>query len=77
MASLWNLLMQRPRDNCYARLDDAGKCLAFKQCSQLPEGSNWVQIDEIRLAWLGRELPVEARICTHASHHWQQRSLPA
>ena len=44
MASLWTLLFQRPRHNTYARLDDDGKCLAFKQCSQAPSGSGWVQI---------------------------------
>ncbi|MFJ3075393.1 MULTISPECIES: hypothetical protein [Pseudomonas] len=77
MASFWTLLFQRPRDNCYARLDDQGKCLAFKQCRQPPGGSGWVQIGEIHLAWLGRELPAEARVCSHANRRWQQRSLPA
>ncbi|AXM97883.1 hypothetical protein ACU5P1_03970 [Pseudomonas plecoglossicida] len=76
MASLWTLLFQRPRDNCYARLDAAGKCLAFKRCRQLPGGGGWVQVSEIHLAWLGRELPADARVCASASRRWQQRSLP-
>ncbi|WP_243055655.1 hypothetical protein [Pseudomonas sp. BP01] len=77
MASLWSLLFQRPRHNAYARLDAQGKCLAFKQCSQVPSGSGWVQIGEIQLAWLGRELPVDARVCAHASRRWHQRILAA
>ncbi|MFJ4348341.1 hypothetical protein [Pseudomonas sp. NPDC089401] len=77
MASLWNQLFQRPRDNAYARLDSQGKCLAFKQCSQPPSGSGWVQIGEIQLAWLGRELPAEARVCSRASRRWHQRILAA
>ncbi|MBO9549117.1 hypothetical protein BGP84_03040 [Pseudomonas putida] len=77
MASLWTLLCQRPRHNAYARLDGEGKCLAFKQCSQVPSGSGWVQIGEIQLAWLGRELPAEARVCARASRRWHQRILAA
>ena len=73
MASLWTLLFQRPRHNAYARLDAQGKCLAFKQCSQAPSGSGWVQVGEIQLAWLGRELPADARVCARASRHWQPR----
>ncbi|BDM20986.1 MULTISPECIES: hypothetical protein [Pseudomonas] len=77
MASLWTLLCQRPRHNAYARLDADGKCLAFKQCSQAPSGSGWVRIGEIQLAWLGRELPAEARVCAPASRRWHQRILAA
>ena len=77
MASLWNLLLQCPRDTDYARLDNAGKCLAFKQCSQPPSGSGWVQVVEVQLAWLGRELPAEARVCARASRRWHQRILAA
>ncbi|MFK0093186.1 hypothetical protein [Pseudomonas sp. NPDC090592] len=77
MASLWTLLFQRPRHNAYARLDAQGKCLAFKQCSQAPGGSGWVQVSEIQLAWLGRELPADARACTRASRRWHQRILAA
>ena len=77
MASLWTLLFQRPRHNAYARLDSDGNCLAFKQCSQPPAGSGWVQVEEIQLGWLGRPLPSSARVCTHANHHWQRRTLPA
>ena len=77
MASLWTLLFQRPRHNAYARLDADGKCLAFKQCSQAPSRSGWVQVGEIQLAWLGRELPARARVCARASRRWHQRILAA
>jgi hypothetical protein len=77
MASLWTLLFQRPRHNTYARLDSDGNCLAFKQCRQPPSGSNWVQVEEIQLTWLGRPLPANARVCADASRHWQRRTLPA
>lgn len=77
MASLWTLLFQRPRHNTYARLDGQGKCLAFKQCSQVPSGSGWAQVGEIQLAWLGRELPADARVCARASRRWHQRILAA
>lgn len=77
MASLWTLLFQRPRHTAYARLDAQGKCLAFKQCSQAPRGIDWVQISEIQLAWLGRELPAEARVCARAKRRWHQRLLAA
>lgn len=77
MISLWTLLLQRPQLNCYARLDTDGKCLALKQSSQVTGGYGWVQITEIRLAWLGRELPAEARVCMPASHRWHQRILAA
>ncbi|MEG0247154.1 MAG: hypothetical protein RR726_32465 [Pseudomonas sp.] len=77
MASLWTLLFQRPRHLAYAHLDAEGRCLAFKHCSQPPSGSGWVQVSEVQLAWLGRQLPASARVCTRANNRWQQRSLPA
>jgi len=60
-----------------SRLDAEGKCLAFKACSHAPSGGGWLQVSEIQPAWLGRELPDEARICARASHHWQHCTVPA
>ncbi|MBJ9976689.1 hypothetical protein IAE35_10065 [Pseudomonas sp. S75] len=77
MASLWNLLFKRSRDNTYARLDGEGKCLAFKRCGQAPTGSGWVQVSEAHLAWLGRPLPGSARVCTPARRRWPERLLAA
>ncbi|MHC6227342.1 hypothetical protein ACYU03_21635 [Pseudomonas sp. X10] len=77
MASLWTLLFHRPRHNSYVRLDAEGNCLAFKQCTQPPASSGWVQVNETNLGWLGRPLPASARVCARASRRWQQRILPA
>ena len=68
MNSLWSLLsFTRPR-RCFARLDSAGRCQAFKQCQQPPVGDSWVEIKEIRLNWLHQVLPASARIPTRATH---------
>nr|WP_314479602.1 hypothetical protein [uncultured Pseudomonas sp.] len=77
MASLLNLLLPACRHNAYALLDASGRCLAFKHCSQAPDGSGWVQVHEVQLAWLGHALPDEARVCTPASRRWRQRILAA
>ncbi len=77
MASLWTLLLQRPRHACYARLDSEGNCLAFKHCTQPPADGGWVQVSESCLSWLGRPLPASARMCTRANCRWHQRTLPA
>ncbi|WP_312931280.1 hypothetical protein [Pseudomonas sp.] len=77
MASLWNLLFKRPRHQTYARLDSQGRCLAFKECSALPESGLWVHVTEARLAWLGQPLPHSARIRRKSGRNWQPSSLPA
>ncbi|MDH0302865.1 MULTISPECIES: hypothetical protein [unclassified Pseudomonas] len=75
MASLWTLLFHRPRHNTYARLDDHGVCLGFKQCALPPTGSGWVQVSDAHLGWLGQPLPASARVCARATRRWQQRIL--
>jgi len=77
MSRFWTYLFGRPPVRTFARLDACGHCLAFKQCAKRPDGSDWVEIDEIRLAWLGRPLPASARICPPARGNWIQRSLAA
>ncbi|MDZ5604784.1 hypothetical protein SJI00_18610 [Pseudomonas sp. RP23018S] len=77
MASLWNLLFKRPRHQTYARLDSQGRCLAFKQCSAVPDAGLWVQVWEVRLAWIGQPLPLSARVCHKSRSDWQPHSLPA
>lgn len=62
MDFLWSLFSPRRQYRHYARLDQAGICRAFKQCSQAPEGQGWVQITEQQLAWLGQPLPASARM---------------
>ena len=77
MASLWTLLLHRPRHATYARLDSDGTCLGFKQCTTAPGNGAWVQVHEAQLAWLGRPLPTSARVCARAMQHWQRRTLSA
>ncbi|QXH46170.1 hypothetical protein KSS93_25450 [Pseudomonas xanthosomatis] len=76
MSSFWNLL-QRPRHATYARLDSDGICLGFRQCSQPPAASGWVQVSEAHLGWLGHPLPASARVCARARRRWQLRTLLA
>lgn len=77
MASLWTLLFHRPRHATYARLDSDGICLGFKHCATPPGNGGWVQVNEAQLAWLGRPLPANARVCARATQHWRQRTLSA
>ncbi|MBJ2346136.1 hypothetical protein OC610_21985 [Pseudomonas sp. SAICEU22] len=62
MRFLIDLFTPRPHHRCFALLDRAGRCQAFKQCSLQPMGEGWVEIEEIRLNWLHQPLPVEARV---------------
>ncbi|QBF25163.1 hypothetical protein EXN22_05470 [Pseudomonas tructae] len=77
MPSLLTLLFKRNPQRCFARLDALGHCQAFKQCAQPPASSGWVEIYEIRLAWLNQPLPSSARVSKRVSGNWLQRSLAA
>ncbi|MBF8676436.1 MULTISPECIES: hypothetical protein [Pseudomonas] len=77
MASLLHLLLPAPRHTAYALLDANGTCLAFKHCSQAPEGDGWVQVHDVQLAWLGHALPADARVCKPTNRRWHQRILAA
>ena len=41
----------------FARFDEQGRCIAFKSCERIPTLGNWVQVDEINLAWLSPTQP--------------------
>ncbi|TDF84605.1 hypothetical protein [Pseudomonas sp. H9] len=77
MSWFWTSLFTRRPTRHFARLDTQGHCLAFKQCANKPEAGNWVEINEIRLAWLNRPLPANARVCPLPRNNWVQRSLTA
>jgi len=49
----------KPHNNYrnYARMDSNGLCIGFKQCDRNP-GGQWVQVEEITLAWLTKTPPV-------------------
>ena len=66
MNMLLTLLGFNRPERCFARLDSAGRCQAFKQCRQPPVGGSWVEIEEIRLNWLHQVLPANARIASPA-----------
>ncbi|HWD30735.1 hypothetical protein ACIKP7_11880 [Pseudomonas caricapapayae] len=77
MSWFWTSLFTRQPKRNFARLDSQGHCLAFKQCATRPNTGDWVEINEIRLAWLNRPLPASARICSRPRGNWVQRSLAA
>lgn len=62
MRYLISLFAPRPLHRSFALLDRNGHCQAFKQCSLQPMGDGWVEIEEIRLAWLNQPLPASARV---------------
>ncbi|MDN7142292.1 hypothetical protein KC131_16725 [Pseudomonas sp. JQ170] len=77
MSRFWTSLFRRTPMRSFARLDNQGHCLAFKQCTVQPGGAEWVEIDEIRLSWLNHPLPASARVCSRPRGNWVQRSLAA
>ena len=44
----------------FALLDIHGRCIAFKSCEGMPQNGKWVQVNEVKLAWLNRALPAGA-----------------
>lgn len=77
MNRLWSLLLKRQPKRCFAQLDGAGLCQAFKHCTDAPIGSHWVEINEVRLHWLNRPLPTSAKVAPRATPPRNQRSLAA
>ncbi|OCR25015.1 hypothetical protein AFK24_10960 [Pseudomonas syringae] len=61
MDFLWSMFSLRRQYRHYARVDQSGICQAFKRCRQAPAGSEWVEIVEENLSWLGAPLPANAR----------------
>ncbi|AHC35789.1 hypothetical protein A7317_12835 [Pseudomonas fluorescens] len=44
----------------FALLDTQGRCIAFKSCEGTPQNGEWVQVNEVNLAWLYKALPAHA-----------------
>ncbi|NMY36807.1 MULTISPECIES: hypothetical protein [unclassified Pseudomonas] len=65
---LKSLLSATRPHRSFARLDNNGRCRAFRQCAQPPVGDGWVEISEIRLNWLHQVLPPDARVSSPATH---------
>jgi hypothetical protein len=62
-----SLFSSRRKYRHYARIDQAGLCLAFKQCNQPPVGQGWVEVAEQNLSWLNKTLPANARLIRRAN----------
>ncbi|KAF0861726.1 hypothetical protein [Pseudomonas sp. LD120] len=62
MNFLRSLFTARQPFRSFALLDSQGHCRAFKHCQTPPVGDGWVEIEEIRLNWLHKPLPISARI---------------
>ena len=62
MMSLWSLFNPRARMRCYALLDAKGTCRALRESRQQPAEAGWVEVQEMRIQWLGQPLPNAARL---------------
>jgi hypothetical protein len=62
------LFRSRTRHHHYALLDNSGICVAFRHCATRPEGSGWVEINDVCLSWLNKPLPERARIHRDDGH---------
>ena len=56
MNMLLTLLGFNRPNRCFARLDPAGRCQAFKQCKQPPVGDSWVDIEDGELLVKGMHI---------------------
>jgi len=58
MRQLLSLLRRRtPRH--FALLDEHGHCRMLLSSVSKPEGANWIEVHEVRLSWIGRQLPAD------------------
>ena len=45
----------------FALLDIHGRCVAFMSCEGIPARGEWVEVNEVNLAWLSQTLPSQER----------------
>jgi len=45
----------------FALLDIHGRCVAFMSCEGIPTRGEWVEVNEVNLAWLSQTLPSQER----------------
>ena len=55
--SLFNTLFRTRAARHYALLDDQQCCCMQLTAKERPHGERWVEIEEIRLGWIGKPLP--------------------
>ncbi len=75
--SLWSLFTPRARMRRYALLDAKGNCRALRESRQQPTAPGWVEVHELRTAWLGQPLPVAARAMPQARPAQARQALAA
>ena len=57
---LLTVFFRRPPRRHYALLDEHRRCLMLMTAPQSPRSERWVEINEIRLSWIGQVLPQQA-----------------
>ena len=68
MSLLPALFLRRPVCRHYALLDEEQCCQMLLTAAEPPRNGHWVQVDEIRLGWIGRPLPQQARQASSNPH---------
>ncbi|ABP78800.1 conserved hypothetical protein [Stutzerimonas stutzeri A1501] len=59
MRQLISLLRRRPARH-FALLDEHGRCRMLLSSACKPAGAAWVEVEEVRLSWIGQPLPAES-----------------
>lgn len=55
------LLKRARKYRHFALLDTHGRCIAFMSCERIPARGDWVEVNEVNLAWLSQTLPGHER----------------
>lgn len=53
-------LLRRRKPRHFALLDERGSCRMLLSSSQRPAGAEWVEVEEVRLSWIGHKLPSQS-----------------
>ncbi len=52
-------LLRRPKPRHFALLDEHGRCRMLLSSAGKPEGAGWIELQELRLSWIGQQLPAD------------------
>lgn len=55
--SSWTRLFQRPKRRHFALLDEQRRCRMLLTAVERPSSTQWIEVPEIRLVWLGKPIP--------------------
>jgi len=53
------LSLLRPKPRHFALLDKHDRCRMLLSSAGKPEGAGWIEIQELRLSWIGQQLPAD------------------